>query len=252
MTWVLAVLVLPLAVLWVGQRRLIYLPDRTSPSPLPGVEAVRLSPDPGLDLDAWLLPGSDRLVIVFPGNAGHRGYRMALGQALQTQGWSVLLVDYRGYGGNPGHPHESGLLADARAARRWADQAGYRTIVYLGESLGCGPAAALAAEAVPHGLVLRSPFPSLAEVGKVHYPWIPSFLLRDRFPVTDLLRGREIPMLVVAGTADTIIPLALSQAVARDLGVELLKVEDADHNDPDLAYGPVLIAAVNEVLESSR
>jgi fermentation-respiration switch protein FrsA (DUF1100 family) len=251
-TWLLGALLIPLLVLWLGQRHLIYLPDRTAPTPPTGVETVHLAPEPGLVLEAWLVPGPDRLVIVFPGNAGHRGYRLDLAGALVAHGWSVLLVDYRGYGGNPGHPHESGLLADARAARRWADQAGYRTIVYLGESLGCGPAAALAAEVPPEGLVLRSPFPSLAAVGKVHYPFVPSFLLRDRFPVTELLLGRGIPTVVVAGSADTIIPFRLSQQVATGLGAELLTVEDANHNDPDLAYGPVLIGAVNEVAERSR
>ena len=252
MTWLLGALLTPLVVLWLGQRHLIYLPDRSAPSPPAGVETVQLTPEPGLALQAWFLAGPDRLVIVYPGNAGHRGNRTALGEALHAQGWSVLLVDYRGYGGNPGRPHESGLLADARAARRWADEAGYRTIVYLGESLGCGPAAALAAEVPPDGLVLRSPFPSLAAVGKVHYSFVPSLLLRDRFPVTEFLLGSGIPIVVVAGSADTIIPFPLSQQVARDLEAELLTVEDADHNDPDLAYGPVLIAAVNEVLESSR
>ena len=89
------------------------------------------------------------MVIVFNGNAGHRGYRIPLAQSLSRQGLAVLLFDYRGYGGNPGSPTESGLIEDARAVLQYAlsrDDVDPDKIVYFGESLGAAVAVALAVE----------------------------------------------------------------------------------------------------------
>ena len=114
-----------LTLIWFGQRRLIYFPDTRQPSleraGLAGAEAVTLVTADGLRLGGWFVAGSGPsprpTVIVFNGNAGHRGYRATLAAALQRHGLNVLLMDYRGYGGNPGEPTEEGLAADARAAR---------------------------------------------------------------------------------------------------------------------------------------
>ena len=109
-----------------------------------------------------------------------------LAERLSRRGLAVLLMDYRGYGGNPGSPSEEGLAADADAAAEALEELGYpaeRTI-YFGESLGTGVVAALQAKRPPAGVVLRSPFTELADVGAHHYPWLPvRTLLRDQFPV---------------------------------------------------------------------
>jgi len=237
-----------LLLLWIGQRRLIYLPDQSSPLSPPQAEEVSFLTDDGLRLRAWLLGDGDRLVMVFPGNAGHRGHRLLLAEELTNHGLAVLLTDYRGYGGNPGSPSENGLLHDARAARRWAEQSGWTHFIYLGESLGGGPAVALASEQPPAGMVLRSPFPSLVAVGEVHYPFLPvRILLKDRFEVAAHLASPSYPLVVVAGSADSVVPLGLSRSVAEAAGAELVTVDDADHNDPELAWGPQLVEAVVRV-----
>src|SRR5690606_29425232 len=126
---VLIVVALLVTLAWVGQRRLIYFPDRSAPSPIGGARAVTLHTDDELELTAWLVPpsGSDRriAVLVCPGNAGHRGYRMPLANGLAARGFTVLLLDYRGYGGNQGRPSEDGLRRDARAAREFLLAAGF-------------------------------------------------------------------------------------------------------------------------------
>ena len=79
-----------------------------------------------------------------------------------------------------------------------------RRTVYLGESLGTGVVAALQARHPPAGLVLRSPFPQLSDVGAHHYPWLPvRALLRDRFPVVEHLSTSDVPTTVVYGDRDT-------------------------------------------------
>lgn len=245
---VAAVLGVALTGLWAGQRSLIYLPDRSRPAPPPDVVEVTLATGDGLDLTAWWLtatPRPDAAVIVFPGNAGNRTLRLPLARALVDSGLAVLLVDYRGYGGNPGRPSEEGLLADAHAARAWVGTQGVSRVVYFGESVGAGPATALALESAPDALVLRSPFTSLADAARVHYPFLPTGLLVwDRFPVADQVADVAAPVVVVAGSADTIIPIELSRAVADAAGAELIVLDGADHNDAALSSGSRLVDAI--------
>ena len=112
-------------------------------------------------------------LIVFNGNAGNRAYRADLARAFRGRGAAVLLFDYRGFGGNDGRPTESGLAADARAARAYLDtrnDVDHKRLVYFGESLGAAVALGLAVEHPPLALVLRSPFTSLADVGATALP----------------------------------------------------------------------------------
>jgi fermentation-respiration switch protein FrsA (DUF1100 family) len=244
---------LVLAAAWFGQRRLIYFPDRTAPAPGGSFRDVTLRTEDGLALTAWLLrpARTDRgtAVLVTPGNAGHRAYRAPLATGLADAGFTVLLLDYRGYGGNPGSPTEDGLARDARAARAYLDGLGFGAdrIVYFGESLGAAVAVGLATEHPPAALVLRSPFTDLAATGREHYPWLPvGLLLRDKYPVADRLARVRVPTTVIYGTADTIVPPAQSRSVAeRSAGpTREVALPGANHNDPSLTHGPQVIAAV--------
>jgi alpha-beta hydrolase superfamily lysophospholipase len=256
---VVLVLALLTGLLWVFQRSLIYLPD-PGPVPaaakmLPGARDVVLTTSDGLDLGAWFLRADDDApaVLVANGNAGHRGYRAPLAQALHEAGLSVLLFDYRGYGGNPGSPTEKGLALDVRAARTFlVEDAGIAPdrLLYFGESLGAAVVTELATEHPPAGLVLRSPFVDLASVAAVHYPLVPArALLRDRFPVAEQLAGIDAPSTVVYGSADSIVPPQQSRAVAEAAGRlhRLVAVKGADHNDAVLLDGAELVDAVLEL-----
>jgi fermentation-respiration switch protein FrsA (DUF1100 family) len=258
----LVVLVALLAAVWLLQRRLIYFPDTAVPpagSVLPGAQEITLRTEDGLALGAWHLSptGADRgiTVLVTPGNAGSRALRAPLARRLAAVGFAVLLLDYRGYGGNPGRPSENGLITDARAARAYLVEHGVpaQRLIYFGESLGAAVATRLAVEQPPGGLVLRSPFTSLAAVGSRHYPLLPvRLLLRDRFPVTELIGQVRVPTAVVYGSADTIVPPEHSAAVATATGgpARAVQVVGADHNDAALLEGNVLIAAVLDLARS--
>src|SRR5690606_33711218 len=126
----------------------------------------------------------------------NRGGRIGLARDLAAAGFTVLLLDYRGYGGNPGRPSEDGFALDARAALAYLATAGFtpaRTI-YFGESLGGGVVSELAVEHAPAGLVLRSPFVDLAAVGARQFPFLPvRLMLRDRFPVAQNVARVTVP-----------------------------------------------------------
>ena len=246
--------------LWALQRQLIYFPDS---KPLPpaadviaGAHDVTLHTSDGLELGAWFVPGDPRedigmAVLFAPGNGGNRAGRAGLAEELSDRGLAVLLMDYRGYGGNPGSPSEDGLAADADSAVAALREVGYpphRTI-YFGESLGSGVVAALQARHPPAGIVLRSPFTELADVGAHHYPWLPvRALIRDRFPVVDHLADSDVPVTVIYGLRDSVVPSELSARVADQAPslAERVVLEEADHNDP-VMFGSRVADAVERL-----
>jgi fermentation-respiration switch protein FrsA (DUF1100 family) len=248
-------------VTWAGQRALIYLPSgqvgRPAATGLRGAEEVTLPTEDGLRLRAWYVPPerpTGAAVLVLPGNAGNRSYRAPLAAALAERGFAVLLVDYRGYGGNPGRPSEQGLHLDARAARAYLDARADiqpARIAYYGESLGSSVAAGLALDVQPAALVLRSPFPSLVDVGRLHYPYLPvGALLRDRFTAAGRIDALGTPVLVIAGGADHIVPPEMSRRVAEagDPPARFLVVPAAGHNDPALLVGDQVVGEITAFL----
>jgi fermentation-respiration switch protein FrsA (DUF1100 family) len=263
---ILLVIVALVALLALFQRRLIYLPMTQRVSPveevLPDAREVVYRTEDGLDLKAWLVPAYEEparaVVVVFNGNAGHREFRAPLGRALADQGFTVLLTDYRGCGGNPGKPSEAGLLSDARAAVDFlVDAEGYAAdeIAYFGESLGSGVAVALAAERPPLALILRSPFTSLSDVARIHYPFLPvRALLRDRYPSDERIGDIHSPLLVVAGEEDRIVPLRLSRRLYEAAAgrKRLVVIPGADHNDWELLAGSQLITETVSWLRESK
>ena len=218
-----------LAAVWGLQRQLIYYPDANDVPPagdvLPGARDVTLETADGLELGAWYVPA----------DAG------------RDTGLAVLMAP--GNGGNPGSPSEDGLTADADAAVRALAELGHpvdRTI-FLGESLGTGVVASLQQRHRPAGIVLRSPFTELADVGRHHYPWLPvRALLRDRFPVLEPLAASDVPVTVVYGDRDDVVPTELSERVADGVPalVERVAIEGAGHNDAVMFGSKVADAVV--------
>ncbi|MEP7160459.1 MAG: alpha/beta hydrolase [Dermatophilaceae bacterium] len=241
----------------------IYFPDPTPVPPaafwFPGGRDVELTTEDGLTLTAWFIPalGVDRrtAVLFAPGNGGHRAGRVPLFAALAERGFTVLALDYRGYGGNPGRPSEEGLAADARAAAEYLRVAGYppdRTI-YVGESLGTGVVVRLATTHRPAGLALRSPYTSLAALAAIHVAFLPlDGVLVDRFALLDDLAGLDVPVTVIHGAADDIVPSELSVRVA-DAAPRLqeeLRLPGVGHNDA-VMFGPVIADAVVRLADAT-
>ncbi len=254
-----------LVLVWLTQRRFIYFPlAEPVPDPrLAGLQSARevqVPTEDGLSLGAWFVEptarGAGWMLILFSGNAGHRAFRAPLARRLAEHGVAVLMLDYRGYGGNAGAPSEAGLLRDARAARDWVARRtsnGLARVGYLGESLGTGVAVALAAETEPDALVLKSPYTSLADLAAHHYPFLPArWLLRDRFPSVDRIGALSCPVLIVAAERDSVVPASHSRRLfdaARPVTRRWFQVPGADHNDMEMLAGEGVIGAVMRFLE---
>lgn len=251
-----------LALAWAFQRSLIYFPFGSAGAPadagLDATELISFETDDGIQLGGWFVASrtspSRGTVIVFNGNAGNRAFRAELARALREHGMAVLLFDYRGYGGNPGRPTEDGLARDARAARAFLEtraDVDQRHVVYFGESLGAAVAVRLAVERPPAALVLRSPFTSLAEVGRLHYPVLPvEWLLRDRFDSLSRMPEVRCPVVVIAGDRDRVVPIGQSRRIyaAVSGSRSLVVVEGADHNDGRLVHGPQVVQSTVELV----
>ncbi|MDH3236515.1 MAG: alpha/beta hydrolase [Alphaproteobacteria bacterium] len=203
------------------QRKLIYRPDRTRSSPAaagaPEMAPVEYETADGLRLTSWLAaPRASQgpLLVYLQGNAGSIADRADKVRPFLASGIGVLLVSYRGYGGNPGRPSETGLLNDGRAALDHLVHIGIapdRTILY-GESLGSGVAVALAAERPLGALVLEAPFTSIVDVAASAYPWLPvRFAMIDRFNSLARIKLVGAPKLILHGERDSTVPVHLGR-----------------------------------------
>jgi len=208
-----------LALMYVFQRSLMYFPDRSRTPPaaagLPHAEEVTLKSADGERLIAWYVPpqGDKPLIIYFHGNGGALNLRADRFRWLTGDGFGLLGLSYRGYGGSTGKPTEPGMLLDAAAAYNFAS-ARYPAgrIVLWGESLGTGVAVALAAVRPIAGLILDAPFTSAADVGASAYPFIPvRWFIKDSFRSDERIGRVKAPLLVLHGETDGIIPVRFGE-----------------------------------------
>jgi fermentation-respiration switch protein FrsA (DUF1100 family) len=230
------------ALLYLSQRQLLYLPDRSPPHlgalARLGVEEVAIPTADGLALRSWYRPASgERPVIVyFHGNGGHIGYRADRVERFAREGYGVLMLGYRGYGGNPGTPSETGLFEDAAAALRFVraqDVPGYRIVLY-GESLGTGVAVWVATSHAVGAIVLESPYTSIADVAQHHYPFVPAaWLVSDRYDSLSRIGQVQAPILTLHGARDNVIPFSFGERLfaAAPEPKEQWIAPDAGHND---------------------
>lgn len=232
--------------LYLFQRQLLYhpttfVPDRGEAG-VPDMTPVVLRTEDGLDLLAWHKAGAAgrKLVIFFHGNAGHIGHRGWKARHFLDAGNGLLLVSWRGFGGNAGRPSEAGLLRDSRAALAFATQVGMKPfeIVLYGESLGSSVAVQLAAELAAAGtpvggIVLESPFTSIADVAQHHYFYIPArYLVADKFDSASRIGSINAPLLVVHGENDRTVPVRFGRELFERAKEPKKAVWlKADHND---------------------
>jgi hypothetical protein len=242
------------------ERTFIYFPERrlaATPADL-GLEFedLRFRAADGTRLHGWLVPGGgEHPLLWFHGNAGNIGDRVALLCDLHRElGVSIFILEYRGYGDSEGTPSEAGLYLDAEAAlntlaERLAIPAG--RVVLFGQSLGAAVGVELASHHPPAGLILESPFTSVADMAKHHYPWLPIWpLLRSRFDSLARIASVSAPLLLIHGADDEIVPPRIGEKLfaAAPEPKQLLLIAGAGHNDAALVGRSQYFAALREFL----
>jgi uncharacterized protein len=202
--------------LFLGQRRLLFRPGKSRPKlhelGLVGAREVAVVTRDGLSLRSWYRPpvSARPVVLYLHGNGGHIGYRSQRLRRFAGEGYGALMLEYRGYGGNPGRPSETGLCADGEAAMAFLEQQGIAAerVILWGESLGSAVAVHLAGQRQVAAIVLEAPFTSVAALAQLHYPLFPAaILVRDRFDSLARIGGIQGPLLVLHGGRDRIVPI---------------------------------------------
>src|SRR5690242_431303 len=202
-----------LLLLFVRQRGIVFRPDPTvadlaAAGLAEQMHEVAIPTSDGLTLSSWWAPpvrGDRRVIVYLHGNAGHRGGRADRIRDYLAAGYGVLLVGYRGYGGNPGQPTEAGLYEDARANLAFLAKEKVRPeqTVLLGESLGTAVAIQMATEVPILALILEAPLASVLHSARARYPLFAfDFLVRDKFNSLRKIGKVKVPLLLIHGEKD--------------------------------------------------
>lgn len=226
----------------VVERHLMYHPTGSRVDPakygLHNTEELLLKTPDGHKIVTWYAkaaPGQPTL-LYFHGNSGTLADRADRISAFTKLGRGVLMMAYRGYSGSTGRPSEAANVADAKLAYDTLIKMGVpaEDIILYGESIGTGIAVQVAAERPVAGIILDAPYTSIVDVAEICYPYLPArLMMRDRYETMRYLPRVEVPLLVVHGEQDAIIPVEMGRKVARSAPgpSEIVTFRRAGHSD---------------------
>jgi fermentation-respiration switch protein FrsA (DUF1100 family) len=251
----LLIVVAATALLYTQQRRLIFpAPAQYPQAPPPGFRLVQTQTDDGLRLSAFhrAEQPAKHTVLFFHGNGDNLLGAIEATRGPAANGNGLLLVEYRGYGGNPGSPGESGLYRDGDAAMRWLAAQGVaaRDVIVVGNSIGSGPATEMARRHDVAALILVSGFSSLPDVVGEAMPFVPRWLVRDRFDNVGKLARVRAPVFLMHGDADTLVrPANLARLRRARPDATVALVAGAGH---ELAYSAAAQAILKQWVAEIR
>lgn len=199
------------------QRKLIYFPSRASEEVLlANARAESMEPwrDGSGALIGWRHRHERRPVaarfLVFHGNAGYALHRVRYAECLaRTIDCDIHILEYPGYGARSGAPSQQTLLDAGEQALRLLKKESPLPVFLVGESIGSGVAAGVAARApeLVAGLIVITPLSSLTDVAAHHFPFLPvRWILADRYPAIEWLQNFHSPLAVTVADEDEIIP----------------------------------------------
>lgn len=231
-----------------AERWLIYPfnPRHVTPADagLSGVSETRLATPDGESLIVWTAPprNGQPVVLYFHGNAGNLATRAGRFRRMLDQGFGLIAPAYRGSSGSTGTPSEQTLIADAQQIALhtdWPDWPATPKRVIYGESLGTAVAIALLSgpdAPTASALLLEAPLTSIQSMADTHYPAVAHLAprLSNQWPSRARARTLTLPLMILHGTQDTLIPIKMGQQIlsaAPSKSKTLLTVQGAGHTD---------------------
>ena len=253
--------ILLLIVVFFFQRNLLYHPsvdnylkDQVAIEPTE-IEKVKITTKDKIDLIGWFYNKDIekfKTILFFHGNAGsleNRTYKLNHFKDLNV---NFLIIAWRGFSGNKGKPNEMGLYEDAESAVKWLNVKGIKekNIILYGESLGTGVAIEVAQNKNFAGIILESPFTSMVNMGKKYYPFFPvSFLLKDKFESHRKIKKVSVPVLVLHGKKDKIVPFAMGKKMY-EMANEPKFFYFQEYGDHMIDYDTELLMALEKFIQS--
>ena len=211
-----------LIVLFIFQRNLMYHPNENNyfgDKLEVEIEKVKITTSDNLNLLGWF-HNKDlkkfKTIVYFHGNAGSLDNRIYKLNYFKNMDVNFLIIAWRGFSGNKGKPSEKGLYEDGKSTIKFLKNLGVnkKDIIIYGESLGTGIATEIAQNDKFAGLILETPFTSMVAAAKNFYPYIPvGLLLKDKYKNDKKIKNINIPLLVMHGEADQIVPFWMGKKI---------------------------------------
>ena len=255
---IVAIYLIILIFLFFFQRNLMYHPDENNYSGdnlEVNIEKVTIKTTDNINLLGWFHNKnlkSYKTIVYFHGNAGTLENRIHKLNHFKDMDVNFLIIAWRGFSGNKGKPSEKGLYEDGKSAINWVLEKGVKEkdIVIYGESLGTGVATHLSQNKNFGGLILETPFTSMIDAAKTFYPYIPvGLLLKDKFDNKSKIKNISIPVLIMHGEIDQIVPFFMGKKIY-EIANEPKYSYFTKHDNHMMEYDENLIKALNSFLKS--
>jgi fermentation-respiration switch protein FrsA (DUF1100 family) len=230
------------AAMYFLQRTFIYFPDPQRMAPadagLADVSERTIETADGEKIIVWYAPAKpgQPTLLYFHGNGGALETRRDRIRKYMNRGRGIFMMSYRGYSGSTGTPTEAANVADAKLAYQALVKEGVQPddIILYGESLGSGVAVQVARENPAQGLILDSPYTSLADIGAQVYWWLPvRWLMSDTYDSRRYIADLKLPLFILHGAEDEVVPAAMGQELYERANApkEIAVLPGAGHND---------------------
>ncbi len=245
--------------IYLNQRNLLYLPSENNYLDDPinfDYKEFFIEVESDIKIKSWLIRKDlkkYKTLLFFHGNAGNlfnRSYKL---NRLNELNLNVLIISWRGFSGNSGEPTEANLYADAKKAVKWLNEKGVKSenIILYGESLGTGVAVEIGQNNKFNSIILESPYTSMYKAAKIYYPYLPvKFLLKDKYDSEKKIKNIKIPVLIMHGKKDQIIPF--------NMGKKLFEIANSpkfflqiDEDDHMLTFNDKLLSEIKNFIEQN-
>ena len=246
-----------LILLFIFQRNLMYHPNENNyygEKLEVEIEKVKIRTSDNINLLGWFHKKNlenNKTILFFHGNAGNLENRINKLNHFNDLNVNFLIIAWRGFSGNDGNPTENNLYTDGKSALEWLKNNGVdeNNIIIFGESLGTGIATEIAQKGNFAGLILETPFTSMVEAAKNFYPYIPvGLLLKDKYENQKKIKSINIPVLVMHGEADKIVPFWMGKKIF-DLANNPKYSYFTKDDDHMMEYDSNLVSMLNDFLK---
>ena len=217
------------------------------------IEKVNIRTSDNINLVGWFHNKSldnYKTILYFHGNAGKLENRIYKLNHFKDLDVNFLIIAWRGFSGNEGKPTENNLYIDGNSAIDWLKKKGVaeKDIIIYGESLGTGIATEISQNKNFAGLILETPFTSMIEAAKNFYPYVPvELLLKDKYKNQEKIKNINIPILVMHGKADQIVPFWMGKRIF-DLANNPKYSYFTEYDDHMMEYDSKLVSALDDFL----